>query len=281
MTADSNIKKVLVVFRKDSDEAFRNACEASQWLKKKDITCFSHPDQNIPDFAPVSNLVEIDLVLVLGGDGTYLEAVRLLNGLHTPILGINMGSLGFLTITTKDQMYSTLEKALHSELEQKQRSMLVARVGDKSFTALNDIVLERGAQSQLLFLRVYSGPQLVSEIKCDGLIFSTPTGSTAYNLAAGGPILHPDVKGYSMTPICPHSLTNRPTIFPSSQNLVVEVKNANQSAMLAIDGKRKLELSKKEKVEIKVAECLHTMLRPAGFNYFDLLREKLRFGQRN
>ncbi|MCB0391472.1 MAG: NAD(+)/NADH kinase [Bdellovibrionales bacterium] len=272
--------KVVIIYRPNSDEALSKSEELKNWLEKKNIDVYSHPQQKIKNCNVLENMADADLVIALGGDGTYLEAVRLCSGNETPILGINMGSLGFLTVSPIENLYSIVDKALADELESRPRTMLMAEVGDQKFTALNDIVFERGEQSQLLSLRVTTGDHLISDLKADGLIFSTPTGTTAYNLAAGGPILHPEVQAFVMTPICPHSLTNRPTVFADTQDVTVELLNDNQVARLTIDGQMKLKVNKQQKVKIKKAPYKHYVLRSPSHNYFDLLRKKLKFGER-
>jgi len=256
------------------------ASELSEWLLKKNRASYSLTDQELPHSESLKDIAQIDLIIVLGGDGTYLEAVRRLNGLKKPILGINLGSLGFLTVTPADEMYSMVERTLNNELHIRPREMLEVQWEDQKATALNDITLERGGQIQLLNLSVYVDDHLVSHLKADGLIFSSPTGSTAYNLAAGGPILHPEVNAFAMTPICPHSLTDRPIIFPDDLSISVEITKSDQIATLTTDGQKKAELRGGQKVIIRKAACSHYVLRLKSHNYFDLLKEKLKFGQR-
>ncbi len=283
-SAKLSIKNILLVFRNDTSEALKLATEVCSKLNDESIQSFSHPQQKITGCKQVSDISTIDLVVVLGGDGTYLEAVRLLEGRKTPILGINLGSLGFLTNTLVSNAFSMIDKALNCELEMRPRSMLEAIVkkpeGEFKYTALNDVVFERGAQSQLLNLSVFSQEHLITSLKADGLIFASPTGSTAYNLAAGGPILHPEVKAYTMTPICAHSLTDRPTIFPDNEVINIKINNIDQSANLTIDGQIRLQLTSNDEIILKKADCDHSVLRQPSHNYFNLLREKLKFGER-
>ena len=272
--------KIVIIYRPESDEAINKSQELKSWLEKKNVEVFCHPQQKLKGCQALENMADANLVIALGGDGTYLEAVRMCSGNETPILGINMGSLGFLTVSPIENLYSIVDKALADELESRPRSMLLAEVDGKNFIALNDIVFERGEQSQLLSLRIKSGENLISDLKADGLIFSTPTGTTAYNLAAGGPILHPEVKAFTMTPICAHSLTNRPTVFPDDQELQVELLNEQQEARITIDGQMKIKVGKSQAVKIKKAPYQHYVLRIPSHNYFDLLRNKLKFGER-
>lgn len=284
---DKNYKNVVIVYRPESNSALKVAGEAAQWLQAKGLKVFSHPDQKLGALARVklTQLGQMNLVLVLGGDGTYLQAVRMLGGQKTPILGVNMGSLGFLTDIRKDELYTALTLTLQNKMELRPRAMVeVTHIREgktlKSFKALNDVVIERGPFSHLINLAIYSENHLVNEVKADGLVISTPTGSTAYNLAAGGPILHPNVHSLVVTPVCPHALTHRSTIFPDDQALTFKVLKKKQRAFLTIDGQNCGDLKSSDEVIVKRAECDHWMLKKPSQNYFDLLREKLKFGER-
>lgn len=272
--------KILIIYRPGSEEAVAKSNELKSWLEKKGHKVYSHPQQKIKGCESLENVCEAELAIALGGDGTYLEAVRMCSENKVPILGVNMGSLGFLTVSPIENLYIMVEKALNKELELRPRSLMEARVGNQTYVALNDIVFERGNMSQLLNLTVKSGQHLVCELKADGLIFATPTGSTAYNLAAGGPILHPEVQAFTMTPICSHSLTSRPTVFADNHELMVEVNNEGQEALLTIDGQRRAKISSEQNVVIKKSHLMHYVLRQPSHNYFNLLRKKLKYGER-
>ena len=227
-------------------------------------------------------LDQLDLVIVLGGDGTYLKTVNLLGDRQTPILGVNLGSLGFLTDNRLEDLESTLNTTFKNQMKTEARSMLEALVNAKTkFTALNDIVIERGGQTHLLNLGLYYDHQLVTETKADGLILSSPTGSTAYNLAAGGPLLHPEVKAMVITPICPHSLTTRPMIFPDHKEIQIRILGENTKALLTIDGEMSMELNPSHQLTIKKHLKDHPMIKDPSHNFFNLLREKLKFGERD
>lgn len=283
-----SIKNIVIVHRPDSAAAVKNSFELAGWLQKRGLHVYSHPQQKIShDVKKIksSQLDKVDLVIVLGGDGTYLEAVRMLSGQKAPILGINMGSLGFLTETRKEDLYSAVTLTLENKMEKRPRALLevkVLRLGKviSKANALNDVVIERGPFSQLINIAMYSENHMVGEVKADGLVIATPTGSTAYNLAAGGPILHPNVKSFVVTPICPHALTHRPIIFPDNQILTFRLLNKKQKAFLTVDGQNGGELRAGDEVTVTRAECDHYILRKPSQNYFDLLREKLKFGER-
>lgn len=283
----SPIKNVVIVYRPESAAALKLSGEVANWLKKKNLTVWSHPKQKIQDVPKLKSnqLKKTHLAVVLGGDGTYLQAVQLLGDHDAPILGANMGSLGFLTDIRKEDIYLALDLTLKGQLELRPRSMIDVKIkrGGKivyESRALNDAVIERGASSHLINLAIYSQNHLVNEMKADGLVISTPTGSTAYNLAAGGPILHPDVHSVVVTPICPHALTNRPIIFPDNQTLTFRLSNKKQRAFLSVDGRNAGDLRANDEVIITRAKFDRYMIKKPSVNYFDLLREKLKFGER-
>lgn len=284
-----NIKNIVIVFRNDSVSALKSANDLALWLKKRKLNVYSHPKQKlIKGFKKIkiSQMADMGLVIVLGGDGTYLEAVRMLGGQKTPILGINMGSLGFLTPMRKEDLYDAVSVALENKMDVRYRAMIEVKIQREgkvisSAKALNDVVIERGAANQLINIAIYSENYLVGEMKADGIVVATPTGSTAYNLAAGGPILHPYVKSIVATPICPHSLTHRPMIFPDDQTLTFRLLNKKQKAFLTVDGQHGGDLKPGDEVIITRAQCDHAILRRPSSNYFDLLKEKLKFGERS
>lgn len=280
------IKRVAVVFRPESENALKLAHELGAWLLERKIRCFSHPKQNLGRRIPkYESSQEIDLVVVLGGDGTYLEAVRMIGTKTVPMMGVNLGSLGFLTVHRAQDLYEVIELALSGKLEAQPRSMIdiVVRRGKRErgrFRALNDLVIERGPTSHLIHLGVHMEGQMLHNLKADGLIVATPTGSTAYNLAAGGPILHPAVEALAVTAICPHSLTNRPFIFSNQFEMAFQLIGDKSRAILSVDGLKVGEMTDVDEIHVQRSRHVHWMLRRMGHNYFQLLREKLKFGER-
>ena len=277
-------KNVCIVYRPDKKEAFCLSKDLACWFIKKNINVFSHPKQKLVPHKPLDPHKSMDLVIVLGGDGTYLEAIRMLNGRQTPILGVNLGSLGFLTQTRSENLYRVVTMALEQKMETRPRTMIEAQVKQskkvrKTLCAINDVVIERGS-SQLIGMSLYSNQQLVYHVKADGMVTASPTGSTAYNLAAGGPILHPFVGAIVVTPIAPHSLTSRPIIFPDNQVLTYQL-DEGQKAQLNVDGQVSTEVTDKDTIVIQKSKHIHQVLRQPSHNYFELLREKLRFGERD
>lgn len=287
--AGFNPKNIAIMYRPDTPEAVRQANELAVWLDEQGFTVFSSLNQELKKPAhklTQSKVNELDWVIVLGGDGTYLGAVRMLEGRQIPILGVNMGSLGFLTEIRIEDLYKAIIGTLQHKMEFKVRSMLSVQVKHgghlkAEYVALNDAVIERGSNTHLINIEVYNEMQLVSAIKADALVVATPTGSTAYNLAAGGPILHPDVRAVVMTPVCPHALTSRPLIFPDDQQLSFKLVTQDRRVVLTVDGVNRGEITHDDEIVITRSKIDHFVIRKASSNYFTLLREKLAFGQRN
>lgn len=285
--------KVALVYRIHSKEAVEMATKVTNWLLKKKISVFTAPEQKkIPRTEMIvssNDLKEMTLIVVLGGDGTYLRAVRLLRHHSVPIIGFNMGSLGFLTTHSQDEVFEMLGMALKNEMMLDPLSLIRATVKTKantkskktlSFDALNDFVIERGSFSQLISTSVYHGSMLVNDIKADGIIISSPTGSTAYNLAAGGPILHPSVKALIVTAVAPHSLTSRPLILDCENEMTLRLNKTTSTAHFIVDGQKVIELSPEDEVTIKMCSHHHYAIRKPDHSFFSLLKEKLKFGDR-
>ena len=230
----------------------------------------------------------VDIVLVLGGDGTLLSVADCVGaaGMDVPILGVNFGSLGFLTEATLPELYPSLDAALSGRARVEKRLMLRAttvRAGAAlpEHLALNDVVITKAARARMTDLSVSVGDEFVTRVKADGLIVATPTGSTAYNLAAGGPIVQPDVDALVLTPIAPHMLTNRPIVIPASSLVRVQPLMAERDELyVTFDGQAGYELQAGDEVRIQVAERRVRLLRPSARSYFDVLRQKLKWNER-
>jgi NAD+ kinase len=227
---------------------------------------------------------DVDIILVLGGDGTLLAVADIVgqSGHDVPILGVNFGSLGFLTEITRPELFSTLEAAARGEVEHDVRMMLCGWTGGSSRVALNDIVLTRTALSRMVDLDVTVGDQFVTSVRCDGLIIATPTGSTAYNLSAGGPVVHPSMDAIVLTPIAPHTLTQRPIVIPAEREVRISAAAGNNGADIYItfDGQHGFALREGEEVVVARADRPIRLVRAANRNYFEVLREKLKWGER-
>jgi len=226
-----------------------------------------------------------DLMIVLGGDGTLLSAARAIAGLEIPLFAVNLGGLGFLTAITVEDMFPELERALDGERRVSLRRMLHVDVfrGDRKvaeYEALNDAVLSKAAIARIMDIDVFANSRLVCAYKADGLIISTPTGSTAYSLSAGGPVIYPTVGALCLTPICPHTLTNRPLIVPSEMTLTIFNKAEDQDAFLTIDGQVGEPLMKNDRMECRISDNSLHLIRPPKTMFFDVLRQKLKWGER-
>lgn len=224
-------------------------------------------------------------MVVLGGDGTLLRAVRLLEGRPVPILGVNLGNLGFLTETREGEVYEVLDLAIKGKLDKRKRNTLQASVKGKDdkevvLQALNDIVIERGPESRLIDMTINYDENFVSNVRADGLIIATPTGTTAYCLAAGGPIVHPHVNALVVTPICPHTLTNRPLILCDEAPIRLKLNPYPSEAVMMVDGERFRNLTVDDELIISKGKNPVTLLSLPSRNYFEVLRAKLSFGVR-
>jgi NAD+ kinase len=238
------------------------------------------------EFVPQEELGgSVDLLVAIGGDGNLLRATRCISGHSVPLIGINRGRLGFLTDVRPDQMLAAIDTVLEGDYLAEQRLMLkaVIRQGAKelhSLNALNDVVLQRSATGRILdFITMVDG-HYVNAHGGDGLIVATPTGSTAYALSCGGPIIRPDVGALVMVPICPHTLSDRPLVIQSSSRIVVEIPPGG-SAEVTCDGEELGPLAASQHLEISAASEMLTLLHPNDYNYYELLRSKLNWGRGN
>lgn len=229
--------------------------------------------------------VDTQLVIVLGGDGTLLSAARAIGGQHIPLLAVNLGGLGFLTAITVEELYPELERCLGCEQRVGKRRMLrceIHRAGHRvsSYEALNDAVITKASLARIIDVAVHVDSHFVSNYKADGLIVSTPTGSTAYSLSAGGPIIFPNVDALSITPICPHMLTHRPVIVPGESVIRLENRASDNDAYLTIDGQVGEALLNGDEVRCAQSPNEIWLVRPPRMLFFDVLREKLKWGER-
>jgi NAD+ kinase len=249
---------------------------------RETASCVSQPEAILSrdELAKVS-----DLLIVLGGDGTILAAARSLGANDVPILPINLGGLGFLTSVTQPEIYSILEPVLAGNSSVSERTLLEAEVfrGTQSLAchrALNDAVFNKGALARIVDLSLAINSEFVVDYKADGLIISTPTGSTAYSLSAGGPIVEPAVPAFVITPICPHTLTHRPLVIPESAEIEITLREAEEPVYLTLDGQVGVELHTADRTLIRATAPKLRLLRPAGKTYYEILRNKLKWGER-
>jgi NAD+ kinase len=288
--AKFTVNTVGIISKPRSDKAARIVPELIAWLEGQGIQVRLDPEtahyagrsDSLPrDLVPKGT----QLVIVLGGDGTLLSAARAIGGDDIPLFAVNLGGLGFLTAITIDQMYPELERALQGDFRIGRRRMLHCELWRESkllaeYDALNDMVLTKAEIARMIDLEVQVDGSFVTVYKADGLIVATPTGSTAYSLSAGGPILYPSVASLLITPICPHTLTNRPVIVDDESVILVINRGDDSTTYLTIDGQVGELLNHGDRVQCRRSEHSISLIRPPRMMFFDVLREKLKWGGR-
>ena len=285
------MRRVGIVAKPDAPRAPEVVTRLVDWLtaRRIDVTLEKETAGIVPAVrAPAAHKAELpglsDLLIVLGGDGTLLSMARAVGDLGVPIMGVNLGGLGFMTATTLDEMLPSLEAALAGRMVVEERLMLAARVVRSNDTmcehmALNDIVITKSAMSRIISLAVSVEGEYATAYRADGLIISTPTGSTAYSLSAGGPIVFPSVEAIVITPICSHTLTNRPIVLPAAHRIEVTVQS-DQEIMLTLDGQVGVGLRERDVVEVVKARSRMRLVRFPQKDFFSVLRTKLKWGER-
>jgi NAD+ kinase len=284
------MKTVAIVSKPDKPELAQIVPGLIAWLR--DRGCDLVIDSETADYLAESNGVSReqlasrnpDLLIVLGGDGTLLSAARAVAPLSTPILGVNLGSLGFLTEVSIDELYAALSAVHAGEGEADDRSMLRAvliRDGQtvSEHHALNDVIISKSMIARLVSFEIFIDKEFISSYRGDGLIIATPTGSTAYSLAAGGPILTPAVAGLVLSPICPHALTHRPVVVPDHVEIEILVNNADGEAYLSIDGQIGIPVFQGDRLICRKSPYVTHLLRLKK-TFFEVLGTKLKWGQR-
>lgn len=284
------IRTVGVVSKPGMERASTIVSGMIDWLRKRD--CEVRYDEQTAVYLGASDgLVRQDvprgcqLLVVLGGDGTLLSAARAVGGCEIPLLAVNLGGLGFLTAITVDEIFPELERALRGEHRIGHRRMLhceLWRGGERvaQYEALNDVVLNKAALARIMEVEIRVSHQFVAKYRADGLIVATPTGSTAYSLSAGGPIVFPTVSALCITPICPHMLTYRPVILPDDMEISITCRAENRTAYLTVDGQVGEPLQDDDNIICRRSEKLVHLIRPPQMMFFDVLREKLSWGER-
>lgn len=291
------ITRVGLVAKSGLDAAAGALAELAGWLEARGVRAVFEtetaalaglpPDRPTVDRDTLPR--ECDLVVVLGGDGTLIGmAGRIADAaVDVPILGVNFGGLGFLTEITLPELYPSLESVLAGSAQIEERIMLRSRTWRDGVVfadrlALNDVVITKGALSRIIDLSVDIGEHPVMRVRADGLIIASPTGSTAYNLAAGGPILHPEVDALLLTPIAPHMLTNRPVVIPASSEVRVQpiMNGSNEEVFVTFDGQSGHPLQANDEIRITRAEQTMRLIRASTRTYFDVLRQKLKWSER-
>lgn len=279
------MKKIGLVVKVD-EEAAKKADELEQWLKSRHVEVVrkksEKPARRLMKKNRLLAPADFFCVFVLGGDGTFLSAVRWIGDQNIPIMGVKFGEVGFLAETMEDELFSTAQSILDHRFSTTPRMRLFVRVvrGNDEIineTVLNDVVINKGALARLADIETYIDGHYLTTYRADGLVVSTPTGSTAYSLAAGGPIVHPEVPAIIMAPICPFTLTNRPIIL--SDNVRIKMKLAKKSSdiILTFDGQAGIEIDEKDEIHVGKSRHPVQMITLPGQNYFDVLKAKLRW----
>ncbi len=283
--AAPSFRRVGVVAKAASEEAMRTAAELDEWLVRRGIEVLLE-EASLPSGVEGSRTMlpgaDLDLVVVLGGDGTLLSVARALER-ATPILGVNMGSLGFLTEVNRGDLYPAMVRVLAGQYTLEERSLLraeVQRSNGESFAyrVLNDAVIAKTALARIIELALVVDGNLVGNFRADGLIISTPTGSTAYNLSAGGPILFPQLPVAVITPICAHTLSLRPLVVPDASRIEVTLHTEREEVYLTLDGQEGARLEYRDRVVISRSDTVVRLVKAAGRTFYESLRGKLRWG---
>jgi len=286
----ATIQTVGIISKPEVREARTLVPAVLEWLEAKGVR--ARLDEITARYAgrapgiPRKQVVEgCDLVIVLGGDGTLLSAARAIAGRDIPLFAVNLGGLGFLTAITVDELFPELERALRNEHRVARRRMLSCEVQRKGevvaqYEALNDIVITKAHIARMIDLVCNVDAHFVCRYKADGLIVATPTGSTAYSLSAGGPIVFPSVGALCITPICPHMLTNRPVLVSDAS--VIQILNLarGEDAYLTIDGQVGSPLQEQDRIVCRSSQNSLSLIRPPRMLFFDVLRQKLKWGER-
>jgi NAD+ kinase len=285
------MKRIGIVAKiKQDKHVHRTLQDLVEWLTARkiqpilDLETGSH--LNYPHCLPKAELPEAtQLLVVLGGDGTLLSMARLIKGRDVPILGVNIGGLGFLSEVTIEEMLPVLDKVLKGECRIDRRMMLHAQVFRQGTciteeSLLNDVVINKSALARILTLEVKVGGDYLTTFQADGLIVSTPTGSTAYSMAAGGPIIYPTLASILLTPICPHTLTNRPIILPVDSTVEVTLRSEQRDAYITLDGQMGLSFLERDVAKIQKSGFTVPLVKSPFKGYFEVLRTKLKWGER-
>lgn len=291
----TSIKRIGVVVKPHQPEALETLCKLTEWLTARGIALIGgqavdrerieHETGCVIEVIPDDELPpKVDLILVLGGDGTMIATARMLGDCEVPVIGVNYGGLGYLAEFRIEELFTALESILAGDYKLEKRVMLAVELwrGDELVTrnrVLNDVVMNKSALARIIQIDTYLNDQFVNSFRADGLIVSTPTGSTAYNLSAGGPIIFPTMNTVVITPICPFTLSNRPIVVPDDSVIEVRLMTEKEDVALTLDGQVGFPIQARDRVIIRKSNTTFNLVQPKNRNYFDLLRDKLRWGR--
>jgi NAD+ kinase len=289
------IKSIGVIVKRHQPDALETLCALTKWLNERGLAFVGLPEierEQIEHHTgcqiQVVNEAEmagrVDLMLVLGGDGTMIATGRMLGDKQVPVIGVNYGGLGYLAEFPIEELFPALEAILAGEYTVQQRLMLSVELwrGDEIVTrnrVLNDVVVNKSALARIIEIEAYLNDQFVSSFRADGLIVATPTGSTAYNLSAGGPIIFPSMNAMVITPICPFTLSNRPIVVPDDSVIEVRLITKNEEVALTLDGQVGCNLQAGDRILIRKSRTTFNLVQPPNRNYFQVLRDKLKWGR--
>jgi NAD+ kinase len=293
--AESVIGRIGVVVKPHQPDALKTICSLVEWLDKHSITLVGTHDLDKERVEHETGCVietvrreelaaRVDLIIVLGGDGTMIATARMVGDSEVPVLGINYGSLGYLAEFRMEEMFPALAGILEGNYQIDSRVMLSAELfrGQEQVMhsrVLNDVVINKSALARIIEIETSLNSQFVNSFRADGLIVSTPTGSTAYNLSAGGPVIYPSMNVVVITPICPFTLSNRPIVVPDDAVIELRLKTPQEEVALTLDGQVGFPLEVEDRVVIKKSRTYFKLVQPMNRNYFDVLRDKLRWGR--
>lgn len=291
----ASIKRVGIVVKPHQPDALKTICGVVEWLAERGIVLVGGPEIERERIEHETGCAvealdhealagSVDLMLVLGGDGTMIATARMLGDTEVPVLGVNYGGLGYLAEFRVEELYTALESILDGNYRIDTRVMLRVELmrGDKEVTrtrVLNDVVINKSALARIIEIETNLNQQFVNSFRADGLIVSTPTGSTAYNLSAGGPVIYPSMNAVVITPICPFTLSNRPLVVPDDAVIELCLKTPKEDVALTLDGQVGLPLEFEDRVIIRKSRTTFQLVQPMNRNYFEVLRDKLRWGR--
>ncbi|HKR15185.1 MAG TPA: NAD(+)/NADH kinase [Pyrinomonadaceae bacterium] len=291
----SPIKRIGIVLKPHQPDALKTICELVKWLDERGIALVGGPEIErdriehetgcaVSEVESDDLAANVDLILVLGGDGTMIATGRMLGDREVPVMGVNYGGLGYLAEFRIEELYPGLESLLSGNFRVDKRVMLDVelRRQDEVVTrnrVLNDVVINKSALARIIEIETYLNHHFVNSFRADGLIVSTPTGSTAYNLSAGGPVVFPSMNAVVITPICPFTLSNRPIVVPDDARIELLLKTHQEEVTLTLDGQVGFALNVEDRVVIRKSNVTFNLVQPSNRNYFDVLRDKLRWGR--